>query len=189
MHPIETLLVPLGRRMRDRRPGAERSITNAPGFATPNRIEVASPAFIDGGEIPAKHCAWLIGENVSPALTWGALPDGTVDLLLVLEDLDAPRSTPALHTVAAFPPAAGGLPEGALTVDSPGVRYLRRGPMRGRYMGPRPLPGHGPHRYRFHLFALDRSVDLSAVADGQRLADAVAGHVLGSGVLVGTRES
>jgi phosphatidylethanolamine-binding protein (PEBP) family uncharacterized protein len=189
MYPIETLLQPLGRRLHDRRPGDAHSLANAPEVATPNRLTLASPAFPDGGTIPAEHCGWLIGTNRSPALTWSPLPNGTEDLVLLLEDLDAPRATPAVHTVAAFAPAGDGIPEGALADRAPGVRFLRRGPMRGRYMGPRPLPGHGPHRYRFHLYALDRPVELGTVRRPADLPAALAGHVLASGMLTGSRES
>jgi phosphatidylethanolamine-binding protein (PEBP) family uncharacterized protein len=188
MHPIEYLFVPLGRALRNRRPDETASIANAPGLATPIRLDLRSPSFDDGGEIPAKHCAWLIGDNVSPALRWGALPEGTADLVLLIEDLDAPGRTPRVHTIAAFAPAPAGLDEGALTVDR-GVRFLPRGSRPGGYAGPRPLPGHGPHRYRFHLYALDSRVDLSAVPDAANLPGALEGHVLGAGTLSGIRTS
>jgi Raf kinase inhibitor-like YbhB/YbcL family protein len=150
---------------------------------------MSSPAFGDGGEIPAKYCGWLIGDNVSPALTWSALPTGTADLLLVMEDLDSPSTPPRIHAVAAFAPADGGLPEGALAPSNPDVRLIPgpRGP-RG-YAGPRPMSGHGPHHYRFHLYALDQPVELTTIPDAARLPDAVRGHVLASATLVGTRTS
>jgi phosphatidylethanolamine-binding protein (PEBP) family uncharacterized protein len=55
------------------------------------------------------------------------------------------------------------------------------------YAGPRPIPGHGPHHYRFHLLALDRSIPDSAVTVKAVLAVA-AGHVLARGTLTGTYE-
>ncbi len=193
MHPVETLLTPLGRAFRTRRADESRSVAHDAAFRTEGRFTLSSPAFPDGGEIPARCCGWLIGGNVSPALTWGGLPAGTVDLLLLVEDLDSPGNRPRLHAVAAFVPAPGAeggrLPEGALAPDHPTVRLLtgRRGP-RG-WAGPRPLPGHGPHRYRFHLFALAGRLDLDAVPGPDALAAAVRGHVLASGTLTGVRES
>ena len=188
MHPVEILLVPLGWALRGKRPDEAASITHAPGLATANRMTLASPSFGDGQEVPAKHCGLFIGADVSPALTWGALPEGTADLLFVLEDLDNPGAVPGVHTVAAFAPTDG-LPEGALATDDPAVRFLpnRRG--QAKYLGPRPLPGHGPHRYRFHLYALDTAVNLTEVADIDHLPPAVAGHVLAAGTLTGTRTS
>ncbi|ODU02260.1 MAG: hypothetical protein ABS81_18245 [Pseudonocardia sp. SCN 72-86] len=186
MHPVERLLVPLGRALRNRRPDESRSLANTPELATANRIALSSPAFGDGDVIPAAHCGPLIGKAVSPALAWDALPPGTADLLLVFEDLDVPRTAPGLHTIAAFAPTDG-LTEGALTTDDPGIRFLPTILGRARYIGPRPLPGHGTHRYRFHLYALGAVVDLAAVADVEHLPAALAGHVLASGVLIGTR--
>lgn len=55
------------------------------------------------------------------------------------------------------------------------------------YTGPRPIPGHGPHRYRFHLFALAEPIPES-VATAKALLKQMAGHVLARGVLTGTYE-
>lgn len=187
MHPVEALLFPVGRALRNRRPDEAASISNAPGLATANRIALTSPAFRDGQVVPARHCGQFIGDDISPALVWDALPPGTKDLLFVLEDLDNPGTVPGIHTIAALPPAEGGLAEGAVTTDDPRIRFLpnRRG--QAEYVGPRPLPGHGTHRYRYHLYALDTVVDLAEVADAARLPAAVEGHVLASGTLMGTR--
>lgn len=94
---------------------------------------------------------------------------------------------PGIYTIAAFPPAEGGLPEGALTPDNPRFQFLpnRRG--QARYAGPRPLPGHGTHRYRFHLYALDTVVDLAQAGGMRQVLSALAGHVLAAGTLTGTR--
>ncbi len=53
------------------------------------------------------------------------------------------------------------------------------------YRGPAPPPGK-VHRYHFRLYALDKPLEVKASADKQTLLDAMAGHVLGEGVLVGT---
>ncbi|UOZ02855.1 YbhB/YbcL family Raf kinase inhibitor-like protein [Amycolatopsis sp. WQ 127309] len=187
MHPVEALLVPVGRLLRNRRPDEAASIANAPGLATGNRITLTSPAFRDGEVVPAAHCGQFIGADVSPALTWSALPEGTQGLVLVLEDLDSPGAAPGIHTIAAFAPLDGGLPEGALTPADPRFRFVPNHRRQAKYVGPRPLPGHGTHRYRFHLYALDAAVDFTGVADAQAVPAALAGHVLASGTLTGTR--
>ncbi|OIJ64065.1 YbhB/YbcL family Raf kinase inhibitor-like protein [Streptomyces mangrovisoli] len=189
MHPVEVLLLPVGRLLRNRRPDEAASIANAPGLATENRITLTSPAFRDGQVVPAKHCGQFIGDDTSPALAWSPLPEGTKGLVLVLEDLDVPTAAPGIHTIAAFPAVDGGLAEGALTPDDPRFHFLpnRRG--QAKYAGPRPLPGHGTHRYRFHLYALDTDIDFTKVADMQAVPAALAGHVLASGTLTGTRTS
>ncbi|WP_436533302.1 YbhB/YbcL family Raf kinase inhibitor-like protein [Actinoplanes sp. HUAS TT8] len=188
MHPVEILLFPLGRALRNRRPDESASLANAPGLATPNHFTLSSPAFRDGEVIPAKHCGIFIGSDTSPALTWSELPEGTKDLVLIFEDLDVPLGPkPGIHTIVAFTPNADGLPEGALTPKDPSFRFLPA--LRGiaKYVGPRPLPGHGPHRYRFHLYALDTPIDLTRIPNPTQLPPALAGHVLASATLTGTR--
>lgn len=189
MHPIEALLSPLGRILRNRRADESASIANAPELVSENHIELTSPSFRDGETIPAKHCGKFIGPEISPALNWSELPPNTKDLVLVFEDLDSPGRTPRIHTVAAFAPTVDGLGEGALTPDNPAVRFLPAPAKGSSYLGPRPMPGHGAHRYRFHLYALDTVVDLTPVGSADHLPAALAGHVLTSGTLTGTRTS
>ncbi|MFI1731190.1 YbhB/YbcL family Raf kinase inhibitor-like protein [Streptomyces acidicola] len=81
------------------------------------------------------------------------------------------------------------LPEGALTPNNPDIRFLPNHRGRAKCLGPRPLPGHGAHRYRFHLYALDTDIDFTKAADVEHLPSALAGHVLASGTLNGTRTS
>jgi phosphatidylethanolamine-binding protein (PEBP) family uncharacterized protein len=185
MHPVEALLVPVGWLLRNRRPDEAASIANAPELATGNGITLTSPAFGDGQVVPAKHCGQFIGDDVSPALTWSALPGGTKGLVFVLEDLDNPGAVPGIHTIAAFAPTEGGLPEGALTPDDRRFQFLPHRRRQAKYSGPRLLPGHGTHRY--HLYALDTDIDLTKVAGMQAVPSTLAGHVLAAGTLTGTR--
>ncbi|WP_426516375.1 hypothetical protein ACPPVQ_17340 [Diaminobutyricibacter sp. McL0618] len=73
--------------------------------------------------------------------------------------------------------------------ESSHSRYRRVSACPGRSSRGRPLPGHGPHLYRFHLYALDTHIDLTAVPDAEHLPAAMKGHVLASGTLSGTRQS
>ena len=189
MHPVEALLMPLGWVLSNRRADEAKSISHAPELRTDRRIDLASPSFDNGHEIPARHCGRFIGDDISPGLSWDVLSSDTTCLVLVLEDVDSPGSVPGIHTVAAFAPNDVGLPEGALSPDNPDIQFLPDRSGRARYAGPRPLPGHGTHHYRFHLYALDTIVDLATVADADRLPAALAGHVLASGTLTGIRRS
>ena len=56
-----------------------------------------------------------------------------------------------------------------------------------QYAGPRPIPGHGPHRYRFLVFALDQPIP-DAVATAKALLRQMARGVLARGTLIGTYE-
>ena len=57
----------------------------------------------EGEPIPLPHAGKRIGgDNLSPRLTWGQPPPETTDLLLVVEDIDAPIPSPpsiALHAL------------------------------------------------------------------------------------------
>ena len=53
--------------------------------------------------------------------------------------------------------------------------------------GPRPIPGHGPHHYRFHVLALDEPIP-DHVSTAKALLKQIAGHVLARGMLTGTYE-
>ena len=186
MHPVEMILQPLGWALRNRRPNEGASTTRAPELASETRFTLTSPSLADGTVIPAKHCGRFIGAEISPALTWNALPTGTKGLVLVIEDLDSPSSSPGIHTIAAFAPHEGGLPERALTPADAGTQFLRNRRGQAAYLGPRPLPGHGSHRYRFTLSAIDHAVDFPKVSAIEQLPAALDALVLPAGAVTAT---
>ena len=154
---------PLGVLLRHQRAGQDALAWARPDLLAPENLTLTSPAFADGTPIPARYRGRLLGPNVSPALTWTPPPTGTRELVLVVEDPDAPRKRPAAHAlVAGLAPVLPGLRENALSHPSP-VRGLRHG--RGAlghlgWFGPAPVPSHGPHSYVFQLFALDHETGL-----------------------------
>ncbi|QGN33850.1 YbhB/YbcL family Raf kinase inhibitor-like protein [Microlunatus sp. Gsoil 973] len=182
----ERAFVPLGRRLRNRRPDEALSVTRAQELITDQAIELRSDTFGNGEVIPDRCCGFLIGSDTSPHLTWGRLPENTEALLLIIEDVDTPTREPAIHTAVVFAADRRELAEGELV---PGRRFsfLHHRPGRARYFGPRPIPGHGAHRYRFHLYALDSRIRLGGLRRVDQLPAAVAGHVLAAGMLEGTR--
>jgi Raf kinase inhibitor-like YbhB/YbcL family protein len=180
---LATILTPLGRALRNKRAGLEHSVRTAPQLtAAPATIEVGSSAFAPGGVIPDRHASMDLGPNVSPDLHWSGVPTGTAQLLLAMEDIDAPTSRPILHLAALLRPDCTGFAEGALTKDNPEVRWVPASRGRTGYQGPRPLPGHGTHRYGFHVYALAKEVQASSFDDLLREVD---GQVLASGFLEG----
>jgi len=52
------------------------------------------------------------------------------------------------------------------------------------YVGPCP-PGHSPHHYLFDLYALDTKLNLGSGASKKQIENAMKGHVLAWGELVG----
>jgi phosphatidylethanolamine-binding protein (PEBP) family uncharacterized protein len=182
-----------GRLLRARHAGPEHSVLTL--LAAPETIRITSTSFADGGEIPDRHAGVGRGPNLSPQLAWSSVPDGTRELLLVMEDPDVPGSRPALHMIAAFAPDAGPFAEGALAPEAPGVRYFTALPLPGPlrrprpgYHGPRALPEHGPHAYDFVLFALDAVIpDGTGSLDADGIAAVAGGHVLARGRLRGVQ--
>ena len=51
-------------------------------------LQITSPAFSDGGEIPKKYTCE--GEDLSPPLAFAGVPAGTKSLVLIVDDPDAP---------------------------------------------------------------------------------------------------
>jgi len=151
---------------------------------------LSSPAFAPGGEIPPPFTCE--GQDLSPALEWTKLPDGTQSLVLIVDDPDAPDPRAPQRTwvhwvLYDIPPTARGLPEGVAAVDLPaGTREGTNDWKRTGYGGP--CPPIGRHRYFHKLYALDTVLpDLDRPTKG-RLEEAMKGHVLGEARLVGTYE-
>ncbi len=115
------------------------------------------------------------------------MPSGTRQLVLIIDDVDVPLPRPLLHTVAVIDPAVDRVAAGALQPGTAGTRFIRADLGHRGYAGPRPIPGHGPHHYRFHVFALDRPIPDSDTKVKELLA-AMSGHVLARGTLTGTYE-
>lgn len=154
--------------------------------AAPLRIE--SGAFRPNGAIPLEHSDY--GKGISPPLTWGTLPPGTRSFVLLMEDPDATSPLPFVHWIVVGPGNVTQLPEGVAATESPrGANRIRQGSnsrSRFGYFGPRPPAGDPPHRYHFQLFALDTTLELPSGFNRHALLEAMEGHVLAEGVLVGT---
>ncbi|HEX7825830.1 MAG TPA: YbhB/YbcL family Raf kinase inhibitor-like protein, partial [Mycobacterium sp.] len=128
-----------------------------------------------------------VGDDVSPELHWQGVPQGTAALVLLLDDVDVPLRTPLIHSMAIVAPDTEGLGEGEFHMGTTGIRVVPTMLIKDGYSGPRPIPGHGAHRYRFHVLALDRRVPDDATSVKAVLA-AASGHVLARGTLTGTYE-
>jgi len=66
------------------------------------------------------------GQNLSPALAWTGVPEGTESLALLMDDPDSPPPGFVHWVVHNIPPTATGLPEGV-----PGVATLDDGTLQG----------------------------------------------------------
>lgn len=151
-------------------------------------LTITSTAFTDGGEIPRLYTCQ--GDDISPPLAWGAVPEGTKSLVLIVDDPDAPDPAAPLRiwvhwVLYNLPPDSSGLAE-AIAPDAlpPGTGEGLNDWERTGYGGP--CPPIGRHRYFHKLYALDTRLDgLSKPTKGEVEA-AMKGHVLAEAVLMGT---
>jgi Raf kinase inhibitor-like YbhB/YbcL family protein len=181
----------IGKALRGVRAGDRYLAWNDAALATvPDSLRLSSPAFAEGGVIPARYAGEGVGENVSPPLRWSGIPQDTVELVLIMQDPDAPLPRPVVHVLATgISPRAEGLGEGALGgAESDGLRLGRGSFGRRGYAGPRPVPGHGPHRYVFQLVALERPLNLTNAPSLSELLVALRGNAIARGRLVGLYE-
>lgn len=181
----------IGRWLRRVRAGDRHLACNDPGIgATPADILLTSPAFADGAAIPDRHAGVGLGENLSPPLEWSGVPAWTAELVLVMQDPDAPLPRPLVRLIATgIPGNCRGVPEGYLSPSAGRKFAFGRGSFgRVGYAGPRPLRGHGRRRYVFQIFALASRLRVAPRADLCATTSGMSGFVLAHGKLTGTYE-
>lgn len=180
----------LGKALSGLRAGADKLAIGRAELGTSfPALALTSPAFADGARLPDRFTA--DGAGRSPPLVWGDPPAGTASLALLVEDADAPAPSPLVHAaIWGLPADAGRLAEGEIAADAAGDAsgdvgrnsYLREG-----WLPPDPPTGHGEHRYAFQLFALDAGAGNPGTTPGRAaMVEAMAGHVLAAGLLIGT---
>jgi Raf kinase inhibitor-like YbhB/YbcL family protein len=147
-------------------------------------IQLTSTAFVEGQRIPKAYTC--DGEDRSPPLAWSDLPPDTESLALICDDPDAPTGTWVHWVVYNIPPDARGFAEGV-----PDAEILPNGAQQGTndfrrigYGGPCP-PRGSVHRYHFKLYALDSELALPGGITKAVLEDAMDGHILAEGRLIG----
>jgi hypothetical protein len=133
-------------------------------------MKLSSPAFADGGDIPAKYTC--DGDDVSPPLQIADVPDDAEALALVMDDPDAPMGTFDHWLVWNIPADTTEIPEGTEPEGVQGKTDF------GRLGYGGPCPPSGTHTYRFKLYALDEELDLAEGADKKQLSRAMEGHVM-----------
>ena len=144
---------------------------------TETTFRIASTAFADGGEIPARFTC--DGEDVSPDVTWEGAPPETAALALIVDDPDA-RGWVHWVVFDMTGTSSGGLAEGISTSpDAPpqGTNDFRRVGWGG------PCPPSGEHRYVFRLLALDEPIGLTGAPSAGQVLEAAQGHVVGDATL------
>jgi Raf kinase inhibitor-like YbhB/YbcL family protein len=186
---LKTLLLGL---LRNVHAGEKHLAWNDPAVSSaPNTIVLTSDDFEGGGAIPIQFAGKGVGQNISPSLKWSNIPANTVELVLVMEDPDAPWPRPFVHLVAAgISPSMTGLPVGALSKDavSLGITLGTGTLARPGYSGPRAPEGFGPHRYIIEIFALSKKLDVTGPPKLSELLPKMDKSVVGKGKLEGIFE-
>jgi Raf kinase inhibitor-like YbhB/YbcL family protein len=179
-----------GRLLRGVRAGEQHLAWSHPcARAAPATLIVTSEQLVAGGPIALRHAGHGVGDNKSPSLCWSAPPTGTREIVLVIEDRDAPLPRPFVHLIAyGIDPDARSLPESALAASSQTVRFGRNTFGGFGYDGPRALGGHGPHRYVFEMFAIANRLSFPKPPSRSMLLAAMEGAVLARGRLDGILE-
>jgi Raf kinase inhibitor-like YbhB/YbcL family protein len=158
---------------------AGKNDNELPAVEKPSALTVTSPAFTNGGAIPATFTCK--GANTSPPLAWSGVPAGSRSVALVVDDPDAPGG-PYIHWVvdnidpAQSAISAGEVPQGA-------QQTLNSGGHVG-YTGP--CPPSGTHHYRFTVYVLRSPLTLPADGDPFTVLVAIKGKTTARGTLTGT---
>ncbi|EXJ96111.1 hypothetical protein A1O1_01237 [Capronia coronata CBS 617.96] len=176
----------------------------------PQNIHVDSPEVgPSGSHMTLKHS--LLGDNKFPHLKWTLASDAGIsqsdikEYLLFVEDPDAPIPTPGTHAVYyAIPPTKMEIRPEDIDSDTSqgkgagGEKWLKGGFRLGKnlrgtlYTGPRPVLGHGEHRYFFEVVALKEKIntaEMSPLATKGEVMQQIRGKIIGWGVWVGRYEN
>jgi Raf kinase inhibitor-like YbhB/YbcL family protein len=146
-------------------------------------ISLTSSAFIEWAMIPQRYSC--DGEDISPPIAWSNVPPGTRSFALICDDPDAPVGTWDHWVVYNIPAHVTSLNEGIAekSIVDNGAVHGNNSWGRIGYGGP--CPPSGTHRYFFKIFALDTLLDLKSGSTSSQLVNAMEGHILAQGQLMG----
>ena len=145
-----------------------------PLFTDPT-LTVKSTAFENNTVIPEIYTCK--GSNINPPLSIEGIPTNTKSLALVVSDPDAPKEI-FDHWVVWNIPVTPTIGQNSI----PGTQGLN-GNKENKYTGPC-LPEE-IHHYHFKVYALDIKPELAGNADKTALEEAMRGHVVATGELIG----
>jgi Raf kinase inhibitor-like YbhB/YbcL family protein len=153
-------------------------------MAVKNTLIVTS-VFVDGGKIPIEYTGH--GKDISPKLFLSEVSDKAKTLAVIMDDINHPIFKVYNHwTIWNLPVTQEipeGIPHGEILSDFGGaVQGIGYG--RHRYRGPKP-PFGATHKYHYHVYALDRRLDLKPKSKKADLLRAMNGHILQHGCLTG----
>lgn len=136
-----------------------------------SNMKILSQAFNPETEIPSKYTC--DGENISPPLKLENIPQDAKELVLVVDDPDAPMGTWIHWVVFNLKPIDQEILEGKLP---PQAKQGLNSFGYTRYGGP--CPPSGRHRYFFKLFALDEALNLPDGSPFEKIKKFIETHTL-----------
>ncbi|KAF8317566.1 PEBP-like protein [Clavulina sp. PMI_390] len=135
-------------------------------FTKQPQFEGIAPTIVVTSTVPEELPAEYYGPkppSLFPPLSW-TNPEGTQEVVLVIQDVDVPTPSPAMHAMFyGISPEITTLPSEYFSRPNP--TYAEHGIRLGKnllgsvYEPPRPLIGHGTHRYFFQIIALNKKLD------------------------------
>jgi len=170
------------------RASSARDVDRAYHAALPKTVILHSISFSAGDDIPSSYSCK--GEGVSPELSWEGAPDKAQSYVLIATDWDGP--TPRLRLGNFTHWILFNIPQDVHEIKSaatPAELTQRKIEIGNNSSGAAayvpPCPPSGKHRYIFRLYALDVSQIHPASHDRDAVMDAMTGHVLAYGEIVG----
>lgn len=153
------------------------------GFAL-SSLQLTSTAFTKGVAIATQHTGE--GADISPALAWSNIPEGTQSFAIICHDPDAPLVKKAsygfVHWVLYNLPADLNQLDEGTNAGTPGINdFGNLG-----YGGPMPPDGHGVHHYYFWVLAFDKQLNLPEGLSMAEVLEQTEPHLLGMNRLIGT---
>jgi Raf kinase inhibitor-like YbhB/YbcL family protein len=170
------------------RASSARDVDRTYHAAIPKTVILHSISFSAGGDIPASYTCK--GEGVSPEVSWEGAPDKAQSYVLIVTDWDGPSPRLRLgnftHWLLFDIPRSVHEVKSAVTpieLRQEKIEVGNNSSSAALYMPP--CPPLGKHRYIFRLYALDVAQVHPGSRDRDGVMNAMTGHVLAYGEMVG----
>jgi Raf kinase inhibitor-like YbhB/YbcL family protein len=147
-------------------------------------MRVSSQDFEHQGYIPKQFSC--DGENISPQLEWEDLPGIANCLIIILDDPDSASGCWTHWIVCNIPVNINSLPRNISNEDLQkwGAKTIKNDFGNPYYQGPCPRKGPA-HHYDFHLYALDKKLDIMTESKRKDVDELMQSHIVGSAELIG----
>ncbi len=170
------------------RASSARDVDRTYHAAIPKTVILHSISFGAGGEIPSSYTCK--GEKVSPEVSWEGAPDKAQSFVLIATDWDGPSPRLRLGNFTHWllyniPREVREIKSAATAAELAREKVEIGNNSSGAAAYMPPCPRWGRHRYVFRLYALDIAQIHPATRDREAVMEAMTGHVLAFGEIVG----